>query len=83
MTEPNRTTRFALIPLENSTFGSVAETYDVLRNPAIGKTVFIRGETILPVRHCLLGLDGTSVEDIAHVSSHQQVHTTLLLWTSP
>jgi len=72
MTGPHRAARFALIPLENSTFGSVAETYDVLRNPAIGKTVFIRGEIILPVRHCLVGLEGTDIRDITYVSSHQQ-----------
>ncbi|KAF8339072.1 Prephenate dehydratase-domain-containing protein [Cantharellus anzutake] len=72
ITDPNRTARFAFIPLENSTFGSVVETYDILRHPALGKTAFIRGEQILSVRHCLIALPGTKIEDITSVSSHEQ-----------
>ena len=82
MIETHRTTRFALIPLENSTFGSVAETFDVLKDPALGKTVFIRGEHILPVRHCLIGLEGTDIREITQVSSHEQVNLTFFLQTS-
>jgi prephenate dehydratase len=49
------------------------ETYDILRDPALGKTAFIRGEQILSVRHCLIALSGTKIEDITSVSSHEQV----------
>ncbi|KAI6005284.1 Prephenate dehydratase-domain-containing protein [Pisolithus orientalis] len=61
-----------IVPQENSTHGSVIETYDILRDPAIGQSNFIRGSTILAVRHCLVVRQGVKLENIDHVLSHGQ-----------
>lgn len=62
-----------VLPIENSTFGTVIETYDALRNPAIGKDIFILKEHILSIKHCLLVSKGTSLADVTAVYSHPQV----------
>ncbi len=59
---------YAVLPIENSTAGVVAENYDLLVE--YGHTII--GESILPVRHCLLGLPGARLSDIESVSSHPQ-----------
>ncbi|KAI0051667.1 PDT-domain-containing protein [Auriscalpium vulgare] len=61
-----------LLPQENSIFGTVTETYDLLRSPEVGKTKFIRGAVTLSVRHCLLVRKGTRLEDIKTILSHEQ-----------
>ena len=58
----------AVIPIENSLFGSVHECYDLLRM----HDVSIIGELQLRIRHNLIGLPGTSLEDIRVVRSHPQ-----------
>ncbi|KLO14474.1 PDT-domain-containing protein [Schizopora paradoxa] len=62
----------AVIPKENSIFGSVVETYDQLRSKAVGSTVFIRGEISLAVQHCLLVRKGIRLENVTRVLSHEQ-----------
>jgi prephenate dehydratase len=64
---------FAIIPRENSIFGAVAETFDLLRLPSVGESVFVRGQVQLAVDHCLLVRSGTKIEDITRVVSHEQV----------
>ncbi|KAF8898639.1 Prephenate dehydratase-domain-containing protein [Infundibulicybe gibba] len=59
---------FGVVPQENSIFGSVVETYDALR----GMKGFVRGETILEVRHCLLVRKGTQLNAIQRILSHEQ-----------
>lgn len=64
---------FALIPQENSFFGTVTETYDLLRLPEVGQQKFVRGETTHAVRHSLLVRRGVKLENVQRVMSHEQV----------
>lgn len=59
---------FAVLPIENSTAGIVSEIYDLL----VEFENYIVGEQIIQVRHCLLGVPGTKIEDIHTVYSHPQ-----------
>ena len=56
----------AMIPIENSIAGRVADIHALL--PASG--LFITGEHFLPVRFQLLGLKGASIEGVRSVYSH-------------
>lgn len=60
----------ALVPIENSLEGSVNATLDTLavEAPAVG----IVGETVHPVRHCLIARRPMSIEAIRTVVSHPQ-----------
>ncbi len=58
----------ALLPIENSTAGSINETYDEL---AEGRLT-INAEMISHVRHCLLGLPGAELAGLRKVISHPQ-----------
>ena len=59
---------FALLPIENTTAGSVHETYDLLASG----NVTITAEVVSRVQHCLLALPGARVEDLRTVLSHPQ-----------
>ena len=58
----------ALLPIENSTAGSINETYDLLTEGGL----VITAEVISQVAHCLLALPGTKIEDLRTVLSHPQ-----------
>jgi len=58
--------RLAMIAIENSLAGRVADVHHLI--PGTG--LYIVGEHFLPVRHQLLGLKGTKIEDIKSVHSH-------------
>ncbi len=58
----------ALLPIENSTAGSVHEVYDLLAEGGLA----ITSETVERIEHCLLGLPGTRVESLRAVLSHPQ-----------
>ena len=58
----------AVVPIENTLFGSVHVNYDLLRE----HDVHIVGEIFLRIRHNLLVLPGTGLEDIRFVISHPQ-----------
>jgi chorismate mutase/prephenate dehydratase len=58
----------ALLPIENTTAGSINETYDLL---ADGK-LHITGEVVSSIEHCLLALPGVKLDDIRLVISHPQ-----------
>lgn len=58
----------ALVPIENSTEGSVQVTLDALTN----FDLTITKELELPIKHNLLVQKGTSIEDIIEICSHQQ-----------
>ncbi len=59
---------YAVLPIENSTAGVVAENYDLLME----YDNYIVGEQIIPIRHCLLGLMDAQLADITSVYSHPQ-----------
>lgn len=58
----------ALLPIENSTAGSINETYDLLAHGPLT----ITGEVVSAVEHCLLVLPGATVERLTTVRSHPQ-----------
>jgi chorismate mutase / prephenate dehydratase len=58
----------ALLPIENTSAGSVSETYDLLAEGG----VMIIGEQLNQVAHRLLGLPGARLEDLRTVLSHPQ-----------
>jgi prephenate dehydratase len=56
----------AVLPIENSLHGSVAEHYDLL----LEQQVRIDGESLLRVRHNLIGAPGMTLRDVRTVISH-------------
>lgn len=62
-----------LLPQENSIFGIVTETYDLLRSTELGENKWIRGAVALSVQHCLIVRRGKTMRDIKRVLSHEQV----------
>ncbi len=59
---------YAVLPIENSTKGIIAENHDLLAS----YDYFIVGEQIIEVNHCLLGVPGATIDDINQVYSHPQ-----------
>lgn len=59
---------YAVLPIENSTAGVVAENYDLLTEYELS----IVGEQIISVSHCLIGLADAQLSDITNVYSHPQ-----------
>lgn len=64
----NSDVRFAMIPIENSVAGRVADIHHLLP----GADLYIVGEHFLRVRHQLLGIKGASLATIKKVLSHTQ-----------
>lgn len=67
------TTHLALLPQENSIFGTVTETYDLMRSSTVGESKWIRGAVTLSVQHCLVVRRGKTLPEITKVLSHEQV----------
>lgn len=57
---------FGVLPIESSVSGPVAETHDLLYDSPLA----ITGETVLPIRHCLVGIAPVPLEQIRVVRSH-------------
>ena len=58
----------ALLPIENSTAGSINETYDLLSEGKLRMT----GEVVTAIEHCLLALPGVAIEELRTALSHPQ-----------
>ena len=59
---------YAVLPIENSSTGSVNDVYDLLST----YDNHIVGETMVKIEHALLGLPGSSLDQIKTVYSHPQ-----------
>lgn len=58
----------AVLPIENTTSGAIAEVYDLLLDTKLS----IVGEAKLRVIHCLLGVQGADLGDLKTVHGHPQ-----------
>lgn len=59
---------YAFLPIENSTYGTVARTYELL----LETQLYIIGELYFHVNQCLIAPHGTALEDVHTVRSHYQ-----------
>jgi chorismate mutase/prephenate dehydratase len=66
---------YAVVPVENSTEGTVTRTVDLLAE----QPAQITGEIVLPVAHCLLGTSG-SLDGIGSVLGHPQALAQCRAW---
>lgn len=64
----NHEVNYAVIPIENSLGGSIHHNYDLL----LQHPVTIVAETFVKVKHCLLGIPGSSIENSVKALSHPQ-----------
>ena len=69
----------AVVPLENSVEGAVAQTLDEL---ATGEPVAIIGETELPVTFALLARPGTALEDVRTIGTHPHAEAQTRRWVA-
>jgi chorismate mutase/prephenate dehydratase len=60
--------RYGMIPIENSSAGSVNRTYTLM----INRKFYIVRSVVVKVEHSLLALPGTKIEDIREITSHEQ-----------
>ena len=60
--------QFGMLPIENSSNGSVRAAYDLLQKHSLSVVRAVR----LCIRHELLALPGTRLEDIREIYSHEQ-----------
>jgi prephenate dehydratase len=58
--------QFGVLPLENSSIGSISINYDLMWIDPVA----IVAEIITPIRHHLIGLAGSPIEEIREVYSH-------------
>jgi len=61
-------TDYAILPIENTTAGSINQTYDILGE---GK-LHIVGEEAIRIIHCLLAIEQVSLDRIKRIISHPQ-----------
>ena len=60
--------KYGILPVENSSTGSISEVYDLLRKYGL----YIVGEKCIKISQHLVGIKGTKLEDIEEVYSHPQ-----------
>jgi len=58
------------LPIENSLFGSVTATYDLLHEAFGDGALHLSDEILLPVFHALLAMPGTELSEVRRVLSH-------------
>jgi chorismate mutase/prephenate dehydratase len=59
---------FGVLPIENSTAGSINETYDLLSAMELS----IVGEEVLSIAHCLIGIEARPPATLRRIYSHPQ-----------
>jgi chorismate mutase / prephenate dehydratase len=59
---------YGMLPVENTTAGSINEAYDLLAQTSLA----VVGEEVLRVEHCLVGMPGAKLAEIRRVYSHPQ-----------
>jgi len=59
---------FAMVPVENSLEGSITRAYDLLPDSPL----MVCGETELRISHCLIAIEGATLDTIKTVYSHPQ-----------
>lgn len=59
---------YAILPIENTSSGSIDEIFVFLKNT----NLFIVGEINILINHCLLGIDNIALDQIENVYSHAQ-----------
>ncbi len=59
---------FAVLPIENTTSGSITDVYDLLQQTSLS----IIGEITVPIDHCMLVSGSTDLQQIDTVYSHPQ-----------
>ncbi len=60
------TADYAMLPIENTTAGSINESYDLLRQTKLS----IIGEEIFPIQHCLMAIDDIPLSRLRRIFSH-------------
>ena len=68
--------RYGVLPIENSTAGSVNEVYDLMRK---NKFYIVRAVRY-KVRHCLLAKPGVTLGEITEIRSHEQALSQCSVW---
>lgn len=58
----------SILPIENTTAGSINDTYDLLNE----KHLFVTGEEVLHINHCLMAPEEVQVTNIRRIISHPQ-----------
>ena len=61
---------YGVLPIENTSSGSINEVYDILQHT----TLYIVGEITQPIEHSLLATSDVKLEDIKVLYSHPQPH---------
>lgn len=59
---------YGILPIENSTAGSVRKVYDLM----LSHNFYIVRSTRIKVNHCLVAKQGTDIHDIKEIYSHEQ-----------
>lgn len=60
--------QYGVVPIENTLAGSVTDNYDLIAQ----YNLFIVGSVTVPIKHHMLGVKGSSLDDIKDVYSHPQ-----------
>ena len=59
---------YGILPIENSTAGSVRKVYDLM----LSHNFYIVRSTRIKVNHCLIAKQGTELKDVKEIYSHEQ-----------
>lgn len=60
--------QYGILPIENSSYGSVGAVYDLMKNYKFHIVKSVR----LRINHCLMAKPGTKIKDIKEIFSHEQ-----------